>query len=238
MSEAPEARPYPPEVFASYGNGWRQLWRHFLPLFLIGLIIFAISIAISLPQNIASVTTGNEMVISAFAVIWTIVTIAFSIFISGPLGYGQYYAYLKAARADNAEVGDLFAAFRENYWSAVGAGLLVGIIVTVGLFFLVVPGIYFACKLAFVPYLVVDKRMSVGKAFGESWRMASHGRAWKVFLLGLLGIPIMIVGFIVLIVGVIISTMWIYAALASLYHAIDAERNSPVEIDQSLPVNP
>ena len=31
-------------VFSSYGNGWRQLWKYFLELFLIGLIGFVISI--------------------------------------------------------------------------------------------------------------------------------------------------------------------------------------------------
>jgi uncharacterized membrane protein len=251
-------RPFKPEVFASYGNGWRQLWRHFLPLFLIGLIFLVISVAISTPQFMAQFSTGTASPsFGVFAALWGLVGAAFSIFISGPLGYGQYFAYLKASRGDNVEVQDLFAAFK-NYWRALGAYLLVAIIigaclvisaiislvlifggegesalVSSGYYFLlllvpIIPGIYFACKLAFVPFLVVDKRMSVGKAFGESWRMASHGRGWKVFLLGLLAIPIFIAGLIVFGVGVIISYMWAMAAFASLYHAIDVSREPPV----------
>jgi hypothetical protein len=221
-------RPFKPEVFASYGNGWRRLWRQFLPLFLIGLIFLVISVAISTPQFIAQFSLGAASTsFGVFAALWGLVSAAFSIFISGPLGYGQYFAYLKASRGDNVEVQDLFAAFK-NYWSVVGAYLLVAVIVVVGFVFVIVPGIYLACKLAFVPFLVVDKRMSVGQAFGESWRMASRGRAWKVFLLGLLAILIFIAGLIVFGVGVIISYMWTMASFASLYHAIDVSREPPV----------
>jgi hypothetical protein len=235
-SRATGFRSFKPEVFASYGNGWRQFWRHFLPLFLIGLIFLVISVVISTPQFMAQFSTGPASTsFGVFAALWGLVSAAFGIFISGPLGYGQYFAYLKASRGESVEIQDLFAAFK-NYWSAVGAYLLVAIIVGVGFVFVIVPGIYLACKLAFVPFLVVDKKMKVGKAFGESWRMASGGRAWKVFLLGLLAIPIFIVGFICLGVGAIISYMWVMAAFASLYHAIDVSRGQP-PIDET-PVNP
>jgi hypothetical protein len=53
----------------------------------------------------------------------------------------------------------------------------------------------------------------------ESWQM-TDGHAFDVFLIGLLGIPIVIAGLICFGVGVIISYMWIYMATASLYHAI------------------
>jgi uncharacterized membrane protein len=221
-------KPFRPGVFASYGNGWRQLWKYFLPLFLIGLIYFAITAAVSVPQYIVQFSgLDNDVAVGVFIIFWGFVSFAFGIFISGPLGYGLYYAYLRAARGDTVDIKDMFAGFKK-YWSAVGASLLVEIIVGVGFILLIVPGIYLACKLAFVPYLVVDKKMGVGKAFGESWRMASHGRAWKVFLLGLLAIPIFIAGLIVLLVGAIVSFMWISTALASLYHAIDSEQATAV----------
>jgi membrane-anchored glycerophosphoryl diester phosphodiesterase (GDPDase) len=237
MNEISAVKPYPPQVFASYGNGWRQLWKHFLPLLLIGIIYIAITVAISIPQYVGQFSMmDNEVAFGVFSAVWSVISIAFGIFIGGPLGYGQYYAYLKAAKGQEVQVGDMFAGFR-NYGSAVGANLLVGLIVGVGVIFLIVPGIYFACKLAFVPYLVVDRKLRVGEAFRESWRMASQGRAWKVFLLGLLAIPIVIAGLIVIGVGVIISIMWISAALASLYHAIEVSRR-PQPVPEPPPYNP
>ena len=119
----------------------------------------------------------------------------------------------------------MFAAFR-NYWNAVLASLLVGIIVVIGFFLLIIPGIIFACKLAFTPYLVVDRNMEVIEAIQTSWRMTS-GHALTVFLIGLLAIPIVIAGLICFGVGVIVSAMWIRTALASLYHSVSLQGEVP-----------
>jgi hypothetical protein len=147
-----------PGVFSSYGNGWRQLWPHFLALFLIGLIFVVLSGIISVPQMIAQWTIGNKGTsMSGIFSIFSFIGFLYSLFFINPVGYGQQFAYLKAARGDDAEVQDMFAAFN-NYWNAVGASLLVGIIVVIGFILVIVPGIIFACKLAFVPYLVVDKK--------------------------------------------------------------------------------
>jgi uncharacterized membrane protein len=218
-------RPYKPGVFSSYGNGWRQMWKYFLELLLIGVIYVALSsvgyvfslpaMGLNAPQVVAMVFVSN------------ILSFAYSILFLSPVAYGVYFTYLRAARGDKLEVKEVFAAFK-NYWNAVLASLLVIVIVVIGFILLIVPGIVFACKLAFVPYLVVDKKMDVITAVKTSWRMVSHGRAWKVFLIGLLAIPIVIAGLIVIGVGVIISIMWISMALASLYRAVDTAENVPV----------
>ena len=88
-----------------------------------------------------------------------------------------------------------------------------------GLVFLIVPGIIFACKLVFVPYLVLDKNLDAIEAVKQSWKMTS-GYAGTVFLIGLISIPIFIVGLICLGVGVVISLMWITSAMAYLYHRV------------------
>ncbi|GAI47977.1 unnamed protein product, partial [marine sediment metagenome] len=127
-------------------------------------------------------------------------------------------ANLKAARGDKLEIKNMFEAFH-NYWNAVLANILVGVIVVIGFVLLIVPGIIFACKLVFTPYLVVDRKMEVIEAVKESWRMTS-GHAWKVFGMGLLAILISIAGLICFAVGIIVSIMWIRVAFASLYHAV------------------
>jgi len=199
-----------PTVGASYGNGWRQMWKHFLELFLIGII----GVAIGIPSGMGGWGLEVAATISALGVLGYIYTIL----IVNPIDYGISFAYLKAARGDKPEIRDMFEAFH-NYWNAVLANLLVGAIVIVGFFLLIIPGIIFACKLAFTPYLVVDQRMGVIEAVKESWRM-TNGHAWTVFLIGLLAIPISIVGLICLVVGIIPAIMWIDATFASLYHAV------------------
>ena len=81
------------------------------------------------------------------------------------------------------------------------------------------PGIIFACKLAFVPYLVIDQKMDAVQAIKESWRL-TNGYATKVFLIGLLSIPIHILGLICCGVGVIPAAMWVELTFASLYYAV------------------
>jgi hypothetical protein len=61
--------------------------------------------------------------------------------------------------------------------------------------------------------------MDVIGAVKKSWRL-TDGHAWKVFLIGLLAIPITIAGLLCFGVGIIVSIMWIRLALASLYHSV------------------
>jgi uncharacterized membrane protein len=205
-----------PGVSSSYGNGWRQLWKYFLELFLIGLIGFLMG----LPTGMGG--WFEDAVVAS--TIFGLFGLAYGILISGPIDYGVAFAYLKASRGDKLEIKDVFEAFK-NYWNAVLASLLVFVIVVLGSIALIVPGIIFACKLAFTPYLVVDRKMEVIEAIKESWRMTS-GHAWKVFFIGLLAIPIGIAGLICFGVGVIISIMWVSLTLASLYHAVSMSRQA------------
>ncbi len=197
-----------PGVISSYGNGWRQLWKYFLELFLIGIIGFLIGI----PAGIGGWSEGVAAAFLGF------LGTAYTVLINSPVGYGVSFCYLKAARGDKLEIKNMFEAF-QNYWNAVLAALLVSAIVIVGFFLLIVPGIIFACKLAFTPYLVMDRKMAVIEAVKGSWSMTS-GHAWKVFLIGLLAVPISIAGLICFGVGIILSIMWIKMAFASLYYAV------------------
>jgi len=202
---------FEPGVLSSYGNGWRQLWKYILELFVIGIIAFFIGL-----PGIAMSHGVQEM--GCAVVMLMLMSLAYGVFITNPIEYGVYFAYLKAARGDDLKVKDMFAVF-QNYWNAVLANVLVGFIIFFGIILLIVPGIIFACRLAFVSYLVVDRKMDVILAVKESWRL-TRGHANKVFLMGLLAIPIVIAGLICLIVGIIPAIMWIQAAFASLYHAV------------------
>ena len=200
-----------PRVRSSYKNGWRQLKKYFLEL----LLITVIGIVIGVPFGIFRVPVEE---VGAGAAVLGIFGLAYSILLVWPIDYGVSFANLKAARGDRLEIKNMFEVFK-NYVNAVLANLLVAVIVVIGLVLLVVPGIIFACKLAFTPYLVVDRKMEVIEAVKESWRMTG-GYSWKVFLIGLLAIPISIAGLICFGIGIIFAIMWIRLAFASLYHAV------------------
>lgn len=212
-------------VASSYGNGWRQLWKHFLMLFLIGIISGVISSPSHAMSNIRVLEVIGQRTGGAGVAAAVLLAFAYGLLITSPIGYGVSYAYLKAARSEPLDIRDMFEAFYV-YWDAVLASLLVGIIVGFGFVLLIVPGIIFACRLAFTPYLVVDRHMGVVDAVKESWHM-TRGHAWKVFGVGLLAIPIALAGLMFCFVGIIFALIWIKLASASLYHAVSSSVHAP-----------
>ncbi len=221
-----------PGVSPAYNYAWKTLWPYFWKLLLIGIISWAIGLIVAPFQSMGDVVWPSVLeganswtpgiVIAALLgmSLSVVVGVAFRVFVQGPIEYGVSFAYLKAARRDSLDIADMFASFK-NYWQAVLASFLVGLIISAGFLLLIVPGIYLACKLAFTPYLVVDRRMGATDAMRESWRM-TRGHGWTVFLIGLLAIPIALLGLLCLGVGIIIAIMWITLAYASLYHAVES----------------
>ncbi len=188
-----------PGVVSSYKHGWAVLWPNIAMLLLIFIVYAAIS--------------GGSAV-----------TLLGTVFIVIPLEFGYANVFLSVVRKEKFEVERVFSGF-QNYWNSVKAGVLVLLIVLGGLILLIVPGIVFACKLVFVPYLVVDRKMRASEAIQESWRM-TNGHVMQVLGIGLLGILLVIAGLICLLVGVIIAEMWIESAAASLYFAVSIQNKT------------
>ena len=150
----------------------------------------------------------------------------YGIFVAGPISYGADWVFLKAVRGERVEIKDMFSVFQGNYWNAVVANVVVAVIVGMGFVMLIVPGIIFACRLAFVPYLVVDKQMDVMEALRVSWNM-TRGYGGQIFLMGLMAFFIAIGGLLLLIVGIFISIMWIKTSFAAMYYAVEQKDGIP-----------
>ena len=129
--------------------------------------------------------------------------------------------------------------FRARVMSVYSLGLLgsapIGAVV-LGLIMLVIPGIIIACRLALVPYLVMDRGLDAIKAVETSWRM-TKGYTWKIFWMGFLIVPILLAGLITFGIGVIVSWMWINAAFAALYMAFNqmdkAHQAASIKLDEA-----
>jgi uncharacterized membrane protein len=217
-----------PGVFECYGHGWRQLWKNFLEFFVV-FFIFNFSsqfMGIFYIPMYFSALFENEpdflIFLFLFMGVAGVFSAAFMFLIVKPLQFGISYVNLKAARGEKPEIKEIFNAFKD-FWNVVLAGFLTTLIVVFGTLFFIIPGIILACKLIFVPYLVVDKKMKATDAIKESWDL-TNGHAWKVFGIGVLAGPIIIAGYICLFVGVFISIMWMYITFASLYHAVCLEK--------------
>lgn len=135
--------------------------------------------------------------------------------------------YLKVARGEQIQVEDLFAGFK-NYGNVLLASLLTTIITMAGFIMLIVPGIIFACKLSFVPFLVIEGKADAADAVAQSWIM-TRGYTLKIFLMVLLAIPIIIGGIICLCVGVIPAFIWVSIASSSMYYAVSTIKPAPLQ---------
>ncbi len=202
-----------PTAGSAYNYGWKVLKQHFANL-LVVTIIFMIA------QSISGFARNNDVSFSEGSVgflIWLL--------IGGPVSYSSMWVFLKAVRGDAYEIKDAFACFGKDYFEVMLANLLTTIIIVAGILFLIIPGIIFAVKLAFVPYLVMDKEMKALDAIKLSWKM-TEGYFWQIFLVEFLAFFIVIGGLILLIVGIFPAVMWINTTIASLYFAVESKTKS------------
>ncbi len=202
-------------ITGSYGYGWQQMWKHFLYLFLVLIIV-------GIAESPTSIVRDSDAENSPGMIILQILAAVYWLLVFSVVKYGGNLMYLRAIRNEKFEISEMFDGFGKNYINIILANLLTIAIVGLGFVFLIVPGIILACRLAFVSYLVMDKNMEPVAAIEKSWEM-TKGHGWQIFGMGLLVIPIVIGGLICFIVGIVFSIIWISAAFASMYHAIDLE---------------
>jgi uncharacterized membrane protein len=210
--------PFAPFAGRSYSIGWELMMKYFLEL----LLLLVIGMAIQIPVQLMTKGTDYYAFDSGMLIMTVLGMILFAVAVR-PISYGIDYVNLKLVRGEKFDVADVFSGFKVNYLNVVLSGLLVMAIVGAGFLLLIIPGIIFACKLAFVPYLVLDKKLEAVEAVKTSWKM-TDGHAMTIFLMGLLAIPIGILGIIALVIGIIPAVIWINAASASMYHSVDLEK--------------
>jgi uncharacterized membrane protein len=155
------------------------------------------------------------------------VTAGFFSFIYGlivmtPVSYGASWVFLKAARGEPFRVQDMFFAY-QRFGNVLLANILVSVVVGIGFLLLIIPGIIFACKLAFVPYLVMDRKLEATDAIRTSWEMTS-GHTGTIFMMGVTSFFVAIGGLIFFIVGILPATIWISLAFATIYMSVSAKQ--------------
>ena len=215
-------------VSGSYGYGWQQMWKHFLYLFLITVIVAFARTPVSIIQESLMASTAGMVFLQILAAAYMLLFIPV-------ISYGSNLLYLRGMRNEKIEVQEIFNGFKKNYLNIILANLLTFAIVGLGFVFLIVPGIILACRLSFVSLLVMDKNMEPVAAVEKSWEM-TKGYGWTVFGIGMMAIPVFIGGILFFVVGVIFAIIWISTAFASFYHAVDLEDKKNLNGDLIEPV--
>ncbi len=202
-------------VSGSYRYGWQQMWKYFLYLFLVLIIV-------GIAESPASIARDSDGDMSAGLILLQILATLYWLLFFSVIKYGGDLMYLRAIRNEKVDISEMFDGFKKNYVNIILANLLTVAIVGLGFVFLIIPGIILACRLVFVSYLVMDKNLEPVAAVEKSWEM-TRGHGWKIFGMALLAILVAIAGLLCFIVGIVFAIIWISAAFAAMYHAIDLE---------------
>jgi hypothetical protein len=154
-------------------------------------------------------------------------------FLAAPVvKYGGNMIFVQAVRKIKPDFELLIKGFWENYLHIILANLLVVALVVLGCVALLIPGIIIACRLAFVTYIIMDKKLDPIEAVELSWKL-TKGHGWTIFLMGLVSFFIFIVGLCLVFVGVFPALMWISSSFATLYQSVLIEKEKPALTGQA-----
>lgn len=201
--------------------GWNTLKKNFG--FFLGMlaIIVAVNLLVGLVMSSFSEEAPKALVIAVSVISWILDLL---------IGMGVIRITLKFCDQEQATYRDLFSAYRLLLNYLVGS-IVYGIMVGIGLVFLVAPGIYLAVKYQFYDYLIVDKGMGPIEAIKRSG-VLTEGVKWNLVLFWLALVGINILGMIALGVGLIATVPVSWLANAYVYRRLrlQAENNSAIPL--------
>ncbi len=194
---------------AALGFGWQTTWAH-LGFFIVLMIV--VGVLEIVPGVVAGALARSSPVLSTLL---RLVGMVLSLLMS----IGLIHIALRFVDQQPARLGDLFAR-ASVFFPYLAVSLLAGIIISIGLVLLVIPGIYLGLRFQFAPYLVVDRGIGPLAALAQSGDLT---RGVKLRLLGfdLLLVLVWLVGALVLIVGLLVAMPTINLAVAHVYRQLE-----------------
>jgi hypothetical protein len=232
----------------SFGAGWNVMMDNFLRLFLVIIILSIIAAPFKMlnfnfdPSDFhrAPWHWGNDWgqnlftlgTFGIFAAFFGLLAMLYSFLVKPVFDFGGDMIFVQAVRKTKPDFEYLIKGFMENYLHIIFANLLVFALVILGLFALIIPGIIIACRLAFVSYIIMDKKLDPIEAVELSWKL-TRGHGWQIFFMGVASIFIIIFGLILLIVGIFPALMWICSSFAALYESVLREKEKPAAVAEA-----
>ncbi len=222
-------------VNAIFSRAWELSKKCWLELILLIIMtIFASSIVswlcapFTINEFIDTISSNNQMRINELAnrssnMGSNILTTFFSAIIE----IGMISIAISICRGLSYSIGKAFSHELKVYIKFVVAEFLCGIIVAIGFFCCIIPGLYLKARLSLVPYLIVDvPELGFFEAFSHSWDK-TRDNAFNILLVILCEILIAFVGLLCCCVGVLYAAVITKLMDALVYETLvgDKERN-------------
>ena len=195
----------PGDVFSDSFRFLKQEYKTISKLFAIYILPFIVAYGV-LQVYVQSKVLGQvdlsdlEMIRKNIGPIYgnIFMVLLFGLFVQSLLA-GTYYTYIEyyiKKGKGNFELSEITHLFFTNSLMALGANLLLFMIVIAGIAMCILPGIYFANTLSIVVMILIFEKKGVGNAFTRSWYLVNT-QWWNTFLINLVGVIIIYaVGFI------------------------------------------
>lgn len=203
--------------FGLIGEAWQIFKANWTKILGFLFVAFLVQMLAQASVNVA--TELDESGLLAF--VFSLASMFFQAFLSAGLIYGM----LKIARKQEFAISDLFSQSKLIFRYFFGT-LAYGLLVMLGFVLLIIPGIYWAMKYWPMTYLLVDKDMKIGEAFGAAGKMTA-GIKWQVFVFNLALVVVVILGLLALGVGLLVALPVMSIAATLLYVKLTA-RLEPV----------
>lgn len=236
----------------SFGTGFQVMMDNFLRLLLVVFVLAILTVPFKGPHWNFSMNDfphdpynwgyflGHSLkswftlgALGMFGLFFGFLALAYTFLAAPVVSYGGHMIFVQAVRKIKPDFELLIKGFWENYLYIILANLLVTALIVLGCFALIIPGIIIACRLAFVTYIIMDKKLDPIEAVELSWKL-TRGHGWTIFFMGFVSIFIFIFGLCLLFVGVFPATMWIMSSFASLYQSVLIEKEKPAGINEAV----
>jgi uncharacterized membrane protein len=161
------------------------------------------------------------LIISLIYVILVVVassTVVIKFILAGPLSVGIFYVIFNKMRGGEINIGDISKGF--NFFvAAVLADILITVFVSIGFFFLIIPGIVISTLYMFAFPLILEKNMDFWEAMETSRKVVTKNIfELSVFMLVLY--IFMIIGVMLLFVGFLVALPIVFVAISLAYKDI------------------
>ena len=202
----------PLDVMACIKRGFELTKRHFGIIFLVILAYMGIAIASNVILKLLDVVLGLSHQFKNGSPLNIALTQVWSIFLS----LGVTRIGLNLISGKEVKVSMLFGEGKKLL-RAIGASILFGLMVCLGLILLIVPGIYLAARYGQFLTAIVDRDLGIIEAFNYSSSITANNRL-LLFGLWLLSILIIIGGLAACGVGLIFAIPVAWLGLLVAYH--------------------
>lgn len=204
----------PLNVTACVKRGFELTTRNFGMILLVGVVYIGVSIAGSVimtlvdsvlgwGQSTQQTFTSDSGFSSSYRQNGSFLNIIVNQVLSIFLSIGVTRIGLNLVSGREFSIGMLFGGGKKLL-PVIGASILYGLMVGLGLLLLIVPGIYLAMRYGQYMTAMVDRDLGVMESFRYSSSITTNNRM-NLFLLALLSIAITLAGFIALCVGLIFA---------------------------------